>query len=114
MNSRLTLDKDSGDQHWLNSNNKLHREDGPAIVCRNGGEFWILNNKSHRVGGPAHKFSNGQYEWIVDDNLHRLDGPAIEWVDYDISEWYIDDVQYTEEEFNVHPLVVMHRFIHGN
>jgi hypothetical protein len=61
---------------WYNEDNKLHREDGPAIEWANGGKSWYINDK-----------------------LHREDGPAIEYTDGS-KYWYINDKQLTEEEFN--------------
>ncbi len=35
----------SGDIIYLNDNNELHRIDGPAIICKDGGEYWFENGK---------------------------------------------------------------------
>ena len=37
--------------------------------------------------------------WIQNDKLHRMDGPAIE-SSNGSKFWYIDGVEYTEDEFN--------------
>ncbi len=37
----------------------LHNDNGPAIVHKNGDEFWYQYGQLHRVGGPAMKFQNG-------------------------------------------------------
>lgn len=37
--------------------------------------------------------------WQLNGNLHREDGPAIECVN-GTKEWWLNDKQYTEEEFN--------------
>lgn len=79
---------------------RLHREDGPALVCPNGTEYWYLNGRKHRADGPAVVYPSGQREWWRDgfkyhlelpDNSHfyynrdgrrhREDGPAIEHAD---------------------------------
>jgi hypothetical protein len=67
--------EDNGTTHWYNANNEFHRIDGPAIEYANGTKSWWKNNK-----------------------LHRLDGPAVEYSD-GYKEWYIEDIKYTEEEF---------------
>ena len=57
-------------------------------------------------------YSNAVASWWKNDldDYHRIDGPAIEWAD-GAKIWFIDGVPHTEEEFNEHPLVVMHRFL---
>lgn len=61
-------------------NGRLHREDGPAIICKDGSRSWYFNGR-----------------------LHRTDGPAIEWSNG--CSWWIDGCELTEDEFNhyVHP-----------
>ena len=34
-------------------NNKLHREDGPAIEWDNGDKYWYKNGLLHRENNPA-------------------------------------------------------------
>ena len=58
-------------------NDKLHREDGPAIEYNSGDASWYINGLRHRVGGPAKNFSYTK-QWWVDGKLHREDGPAVE------------------------------------
>ena len=42
----------NGDKSWW-LNDKLHREDGPAMEGADGNKFWHLNGKLHREDGPA-------------------------------------------------------------
>lgn len=58
--------RDDGSQEWYR-NGKLHRENGPAVICHN-----------HKV-----------FKWYQDGYLHRIDGPAIQWNDRD-EEWWRD------------------------
>ena len=51
-----------GNTGYYNDNNKLHREDGPAVIFKNGYEAWYLNGLLHREDGPA-KGKNGTNEW---------------------------------------------------
>jgi len=30
---------------WYNSNNQLHREDGPAVQCVNSDKAWYINGR---------------------------------------------------------------------
>jgi hypothetical protein len=64
-----------GNKWWYNSNDELHREDGPAVEYANGHNFWFIKGK-----------------------LHRLDGPAVDYVDGNI-EWWIDGEEVTDEEY---------------
>ena len=59
---------DNGVKEWL-LNDKLHREDGPAIVCTNGTKFWYLNGKLHRENGPAVIHANGDKCWYLNGKL---------------------------------------------
>ena len=44
-------------------NNRLHREDGPAIEYPNGSKIWCQNGKTHRLNGPAIELVNGNKYW---------------------------------------------------
>ena len=57
----VTVD-DYGNKLW-HLNDKLHREDGPAIECANGRKEWYLNGKSHREDGPAVEYADGDKCW---------------------------------------------------
>ena len=37
--------------------------------------------------------------FLMDDELHRTDGPAVEYPS-GTNKWYINGIEYTEEEFN--------------
>jgi hypothetical protein len=54
-----------GTKFWRNSDNKLHREDGPAIEYSSGAKEWWINGKYHREDGPAYESSNGYKEWWI-------------------------------------------------
>lgn len=55
----------------------LHRLDGPALVARDGSEYWYHWGELHRLDGPALIYPNGTQCWYHHDELHRLDGPAV-------------------------------------
>jgi len=61
--------------------NKIHREDGPAVIKSSGVQFWVINNKRHRVGGPAYIHPNGTQIWYQNDIIHNDNGPARIWND---------------------------------
>ena len=48
-------------------------------VYPNGDKSWCLNDKLHREDGPAMRVANGDKFWYLNDKLHREDGPAIEY-----------------------------------
>ena len=54
----------NGDKDWC-LNEKLHREDGPAIEWSNGSKYWYLNDKRHRVDGPAIEYFDGEKRWYL-------------------------------------------------
>lgn len=52
----------NGCREWF-LNDKLHREDGPAIEYPNLYRAWYINGERHRIDGPAIESSNGAREW---------------------------------------------------
>lgn len=80
-------------------NGKRHRLDGPALEYADGERLWYNDGKLHRIDGPAIEHANGGRSWYQNGKLHRLDGPAIEDVDGS-KEWWIDDLEYTEEDYH--------------
>jgi hypothetical protein len=84
----------NGNKCWY-LNDKLHREDGPAIEYVGGYKSWYLYGKRHREDGPAIESFNGYKYWYLNDQLHREDGPAIEYADGN-KHWYLEGVNYTE------------------
>lgn len=44
---------------------RLHREDGPAIEHATGTREWWLHGLLHREGGPANEYADGRVaHWI--------------------------------------------------
>jgi hypothetical protein len=84
-----------GNKYWY-LNDKLHREDGPAIEYANGAKQWHLNGKRHRVDGPAIVDTDNYKEWYFNDKLHRVDGPAIEFTSGD-KRWYYQGIDFTKK-----------------
>ena len=91
---------------------KLHRDDGPAVEVFNTERWWYQHGKRHRVDGPAYERFYllspqplvrlaakviGTYEWWQNDERHREDGPAVEkWNGQ--KEWWLNGVQVTEQD----------------
>jgi len=92
------IEKLDGDKYWY-INGELHREDGPAVEEANGTKRWYVNGKHHREDGPAAEYANGDKVWYINGELHREDGPAVEYA-VGGKEWYLNNKKYTEEEFN--------------
>lgn len=63
-----------------------------------GTKSWYINNKLHREDGPAIEYANGDKRWYYNDKIHRIDGPAIERIN-GTKCWYLNDKKYSEEEF---------------
>lgn len=60
-----TRHEDAGLIRWVLPNGDLHREDGPAVVYKDGtGEEWYWCGKRHRVDGPAAILTHRQEYWI--------------------------------------------------
>jgi hypothetical protein len=58
----------------------------------------LLDGKYHCADGPAIEW-NGYKSWWLNGLRHRSDGPAIEYSNGN-KEWYLNNIQYTEEDFN--------------
>jgi len=57
----------SGTKVWLNDQQELHREDGPAVEYANGDKCWYRHDKLHREDGPAIILDNGKQSWYYRD-----------------------------------------------
>jgi hypothetical protein len=95
---KVTVDEDKTIR-WYNSNDKCHREDGPAVEWASGAKSWYINDKLHREDGPAIEWANGTKSWYINGQRHREDGPAVECANGD-KYWYINGKELTEAEFN--------------
>ena len=72
-----------------------------TVEVSDGTKFWYLNDKLHREDGPAIEYADGSKEWYLNDDLHREDGPAVEYADG--KEWYLNGEQLSETQFNARP-----------
>ena len=50
--------------------NRIHREDGPAVIFEDGHEEWYRHGQKHREYGPADKDINGEYQWYLFGELY--------------------------------------------
>ncbi|MYM40148.1 hypothetical protein [Duganella qianjiadongensis] len=89
---------ESGDL-FIVRNEKLHCEDGPAIIWSDGSYEWYLNGLKHRTDGPAVERSDGTKFWYLNNKLHREDGPAIVWADGH-RYWYLNGAEIKKREFD--------------
>ena len=51
----------------INSNGKLHRDDGPALINSDGDKEWYYHGKRHRENGPALIHPDGTQRWFLYD-----------------------------------------------
>ena len=77
---------------------KLHRENEPAIVYRNGNKIWYLDGKLHRLNGPAIDHVSGFKSWFINGLAHRIDGPCSEYCN-GAKRWCIEGKSYSEQEY---------------
>lgn len=82
-------------------NGLIHREDGPAIIAKNGDRFWYFDNQLHRLGGPAElRFIDKYRGWYNHGKLHNKNGPALVFnkgTDKEIREWFINNVRHNNK-----------------
>ena len=60
---KMEIRSDGAKEWWLND--KLHREDGPAVEESDGTKFWYLHGELHREDGPAVESPDGQKQWYL-------------------------------------------------
>lgn len=48
-------------RHYIND--KLHCDDGPAVIFRSGTKYWFKENLRHREDGPAVESVAGYCSW---------------------------------------------------
>jgi hypothetical protein len=107
MQPTMTIDNAGNKCWWLN--NRIHREDGPAIESANGHKSWYLYGDCHRIDGPAIEYADGDAWWYSEGKLHRADGPAVEYADgrkgwwlhsthLSFNEWLDQNKTLTDEE----------------
>ena len=94
-----TVKVDEYKTKWWYLNDKLHREDGPAVEWADGSKWWYLNGKRHREDGPAIEWADGSKWWYLNGKFHREDGPAAEWANGS-KYWYLNGDRLTQAEFN--------------
>lgn len=76
-------------QRFYDENNDLHREDGPALICTYGSQYWYRHGVQHREDGPA-VITPTYEEWRCNGKLHREDGPAFKFYGTVVNEhWYL-------------------------
>ena len=60
---------------YIDDNDQIHREDGPAIAWIDGFQSWYKHGKLHRENGPAIIYPNEHKCWfyngmkIIDNNM---------------------------------------------
>ena len=83
-----------GTQEWR-VNGKLHRLDGPAIICPDGGQAWFVNGQRHRTDGPACIYADGYQAWFV--NGENITAQVLIWMEQQSVTWPWD--QATQAQF---------------
>jgi hypothetical protein len=106
MKNGIIVGLDGVKTYYLND--KVHREDGPAMITPNGDKYWMMHDVQHRVDGPATELADGSKFWFVHGKRHRLDGPACQVIKMSIdaenmsiyNEWWINDKKFdSQKEF---------------
>lgn len=83
---------------YYDSEGKLHRANGPAVVYASGARSWYRHGIRHREDGPAIVHADGSRSWWVNGKHLREDGPAYE-TTYGLKEWFLSGSQYSEAEY---------------
>ncbi len=63
------------------------------LIYDNGGKLYYVNNKLHREDGPAIEYNSGYKEWCLNGQNHREDGPAVEYIGGD-KRWFLHGKEY--------------------
>ena len=73
---RIEVDE-FGTRIYRNAAGQPHRDNGPAVVWRNGDCYWYQNGVLHREDGPAIEYADGSKRWFQNGVLQREDGPVV-------------------------------------
>lgn len=65
-----------GTKMYYNSYGFRHREDGPAMISKDGSKYWYLNGIQHSDKFPSDRYRNGIVAWCFEHKWHRENGPA--------------------------------------
>lgn len=63
MNKTVCFETESG-TYYLNSDDRFHNTDGPAIISDGYAEYWV-DGKLHRLDGPAVIYEDGKTRWFI-------------------------------------------------
>jgi len=67
----------NGTIRFIDELGRSHRENGPAVIMRNGTIMYFKHGVLHREDGPAVlNINQKKISWYKDGKLHREDGPA--------------------------------------
>lgn len=77
-----------GTKYYFNDETQFHRDDGPAIIHKDGSKSWYVNGEANDPKNPSVFFANGIFLWYR-FNHHRSDGPS-EVRPNGYKEWYED------------------------
>lgn len=58
-------------------NNRLHRDDGPALIYQDGHKVWYQDGAMHRADGPA-VIIERRMKWFWRGKLHNWAEPAVQ------------------------------------
>ena len=107
MKPKRIVAPDNSWEKWV-LNNKIHREDGPAVIRYNDEkvieEQWRVEGRLHRKNSPAIiRYKDGvvtEEQWWVNDKSHRKDAPAI--IRYNdgvvvYEEWFTNNIRHRED-----------------
>ena len=98
MQYTIEVNKEGTVRYYKPGTNLLHREEGPAVVWKEGAKEWYREGERHREDGPAYISPSGHEAWYQHGMLHREDGPAIEYADGKMI-WSLDNKELSKEEF---------------
>ena len=70
-----------GSQFWYKQYSvALHREDGPAVIFKNGHTEWYKEGSLHREDGPAIIRTNGDKYWYIHNEDITFE--VIQWAEH--------------------------------
>ena len=76
----------------------FHRDDGPAVIYKQGAKYYYKNGEYHKEDGPA-VMNTDSIQYYINGKLHREDGPAIMKSNGDV-QYYLNGVKYSDYDYN--------------
>jgi hypothetical protein len=78
------VEEDPEGDKWWSLNDKLHRENGPAVELCDGYKAWHKYGRYHNENGPARIWASGKKEYWLNNSYYSNAFSDNEWIIFQI------------------------------